>query len=125
MLYINNECIEAYNEKGDTPKFLHDHTGSKAFHLRWHNTDGWRGFYETTPLKDSGWNKIDYEGWITGNWEDAPEDAREDNVNDKLEKLAKEYEEKGFDVEAVFVLTSNVFSTAFDVFVKRQSVFNN
>jgi hypothetical protein len=118
-LYINNECIEAYNETAETPKFLHDHNGNKAFHLQWHDTDGWRGYYEVKALKNSGWSKIDYDGWITGNWDDAPEEAKESTVDAKLRKLAKEYELKGYEVEAVFALTSNVFSTVFDVFVRK------
>ena len=120
MLYINNDCINQYNETATTPSFLNDHKGEKAFHIKWHATDGWRGHYEAKAIKKSGWEKIDYEGWITGNWGDAPEEAREDTVNAKLKKLAKEYAHKGYDVEAVFVLTSNVFSTAFNVFIKKK-----
>jgi len=119
MLHINNECVEAYNQTGETPTWLHDHNGERAFRLKWHDTDGWRGYYEAHPLKKSGWQKIDYEGWTTGNWSDAPENARADTVDRKLRKLAREYAHKGFDIEAVFVLTSNVFSTAFDVFIKK------
>lgn len=119
MLYINSKCVEAYNETGETPSYITDHEGNRAFHLVWHDTDGWRGYYEAKPVKKYGWEKIDYEGWCGGHWEDTPEDARDDVIDSKLKKLAKEYAHKGYDVEAVFVLTSNVFSTAFDVFVKK------
>jgi hypothetical protein len=119
MLFINTECIQQYNETGDTPNYLHDHNGDRAFRLKWNRTDAWRGYYEAVPVKKYGWKKIDYDGWVTGNYSDAPEEARQENVNAKLKKLARDYSKKGFDVEAVFVLTSNVFSTAFDVFVKK------
>lgn len=119
MLIINNNCVEAYNEGQDIPKFLYDQDGVKAFHIRWHSSDAWRGYYEAKAVHGSGYKKIDYEGWVTGNWSDAPEEAQSDNVEAKLNELAREYAAKGYNVTAVFLFTSNVFSTAFDVFVKK------
>jgi hypothetical protein len=118
VLKINNEAIEAVNNGTDIPNFLFDDDGKKAFHLRYKHTDGWRGYHYVTATKQGGWKKIDYDGWVTGNWNDAPEEARQDNVDTKLKALAKEYAKQGKDVIAIFAPTSNVFSTAFDVFVK-------
>ena len=118
-LHINNEAIEAVNEGRDVPAYVQDFENVRAFHIKYHSTDGWRGYYESTATKKSGWKKIDYEGWVTGEWDDAPENARCSTVDAKLNELAREYERKGYHVTAVFSPTSNVFSTAFDVFVKR------
>lgn len=115
----NTEAINAVNEGNDIPAFLYDKNGIKAWHLKYVSTDGWRGYHEARATKAGGWVKIDYDGWVTGNWDDAPDDARAENVEDKLEKLASEYKEKGYNLAVVFAPTSNVFSTAFDVFVKK------
>lgn len=118
MLHINTKVIDAYNNGHTIPSIITDHTGETAFRLKWVNSDGWRGYYEATPLKKSGWRKYDYDGWVTGNWDDAPIEAREDTVQENLERIAKE--NPNAEIEAVFVLTSNVFSTAFDVFIKEK-----
>ena len=119
MLNINTEAIDAINEGRDTPSFLYDNHGQKAFHLRYKSTDGWRGYYYTTALKKAGWKKIDYEGWVTGNWSDAPTGHSSNEVEDKLNAIAEDYKQRGYEVTAVFAPTSNVFSTAFDVFIKK------
>lgn len=119
MLYIHNEAIQAVNEGEDIPTWIYDYAGDKAFHLRYKSTDGWRGYHYATATKQGGWKKIDYEGWVTGDWDDAPEEARSSTVEDKLHKLAKQYVRQGYHVAAVFCPTSNVFSTAFDVFIKK------
>ena len=115
MLHINTKCIEAYNDTGEVPTFIPDYTGTKAFRLKWEG-EGWRGSYVTKPLVKSGWKKLNYDGWVTGDWDDAPEEARQDTVQKNLERIARENPQS--EVEVVFVLTSNVFSTAFDVFIK-------
>jgi hypothetical protein len=121
MLHINTDCIEAYNSTSEIPYYIFDHNGDRGWRLKWHSSDAWRGYYEALPVKKTGWHKIDYDGWVTGNWDDAPEEAREETVDAKLKVLADDYQAKGYDVTAVFVLTSNVFSTAFDVFIKKNN----
>ena len=118
-LYIQNEAIEAVNNGTDTPAFLRDFEGNRAWKLVYHKIDGWRGYQEAEAVKKWGWSKIDYDGWVTGNWSDAPEESQSDNVEAKLNRLAKEYGKKGYKLTAVFSPTSNVFSTSFDVFVKK------
>lgn len=118
MLYQNTDCINQYNDKGTTPSYIYDHLGNKAWRLKWVNTDGWRGYYEAVPVKKYGWIKID-DGWTTGEWDDAGDNAYS-KTETRLKKLAKEYASKGYDVTAVYVLTSNVFSTAFDLFIKQK-----
>lgn len=118
MLYQNTDCIRAYNNTGETPTYIHDHLGNKAWKLKWVNTDGWRGYYEVVPVKKYGWRKID-DGWVTGEYSDAGDNAYS-KTEAHLKNLAKEYAHKGYDVTAVYVLTSNVFSTAFDLFIKAR-----
>jgi len=118
MLILNSDAIDCVNDGRDIPAFLKDEDGVRIIHIKWHSSDAWRGYYEAKATKAGGWSKIDYDGWVTGDWDDAPEEAKGSTVESKLEELADEYQGKGQDVMAVFMPTSNVFSTAFDVFVK-------
>lgn len=117
--FINNEAIESINNGTELPTFLLDQDGNRAWRLKYHSTDGWRGYYDVKPTIKGGWTKIDYDGWVTGNWSDAPIDAQESNVEAKLKRLANEYIRKGYKLAVVFAPTSNVFSTTFDVFTKK------
>ena len=112
LYYINNQA------KGeDVPTYLTDGENPRAFKLKYVQTDGWRGFYEVVTVKKYGWQKTDNSDWVTGNWSDAGENSS-DNVEAKLDKLAKELDKQGYDMAVIFTPTSNVFSTKFDVFRK-------
>lgn len=113
MLYTLTDAIEAVNQGEDIPDVLADPTnGDEAFRLNYISTDAWRGYYAAEALEGSGWVKQD-DGWMTGEWDDAPEEARGSNVEAKLNALAEDQ-----DVVVVFAPTSNVFSTSYDVFVR-------
>lgn len=116
--YVNTQAIEAVNEGLDTPTYLTDDAGERAFKLKYVSTDGWRGYYDVVPTKKHGWEKLDSD-WVTGNWDDAPEDNREDSVEDKLDKLSEELGADGYKLAVVFAPTSNVFSTSYDIFKKK------
>lgn len=122
MLILNTDCIQAVNTGEDIPRVLVVN-GQRAIKVKWHSSSAWRGYYEATAVKKYGWEHLD-DGWLTGDYPDAPEEARSSNVQDKIEKLAKELDNEGFDVLAVFVPTSNVFSTAYDVFKRKRLVLD-
>lgn len=83
-------------------------------------TDGWRGYYEAIATKVSGWVKIDSD-WATGEWEDAPEDNKGSGVEQKLNRLYDKIKALGGELQVIFLPTSNVFSTAYDVFIRGVS----
>ncbi len=105
----NTQCIDAINNGGNVPSKIID------FKISYKSTDGWRGYYIATPTKKSGWIKENEDGWVTGNWDDAGENAS-DNVETKLEKMEKMLIDKKREMIVVFLPTSNVFSTAYEVF---------
>lgn len=109
--YINTEAIQAVNEGKSVPKRLGE------FRIEYVATDGWRGYYEATASKKSGWIKLK-DGWVTGDWDDAPEDSKGSNVEATLKALNNKVVKLGGELRVIFVPTSNVFSTAYDVFVR-------
>lgn len=124
MLYIDTSAIDAVNEGRDTPAWIF--IGSnKVAKLGYKHTDGWRGYYTCTATKKHGWQEVDPDqiniaGWVTGDWDDAPEGAQSSNVENRLQEYAKHNDARGFDTLAVFAPTSNVFSTAIYVFEKKR-----
>lgn len=115
-LHVNGELVAASTGEEEFPPVLVDPlTGDAAFAVVYHRTDGWRGYYETVPMAGCGWKKVD-EGWMTGEWDDAPIENRESTVKAKLDKLAEDQE-----VLVIFAPSSNVFATMFDVYVREET----
>ena len=56
-MYVNAEAIEAVNAGKEIPSKIGD------FRVKWKATDGWRGYYDATPVKGSGWEKFDSD-WV-------------------------------------------------------------
>lgn len=111
-LIVNTEAIDAMNEGEEIPDEIE--VGGEIIRIEW-KAEGYRGFYDSIPSVTSAWEQID-EGWVTGDYDDAPEDARSSNVEAKLNKLAADLDAEGYDCAAVFMPTSNVFSTGYDVY---------
>ena len=108
---IINDCINAINEGREIPARIKD------FKIKYISTDGWRGYYKAEPTKKSGWVELDSD-WVTGNWEDAPSGHGGSEVENKLTRVVKEIKKLGGEIRIVFLPTSNVFSTAYDVFIR-------
>lgn len=106
------EAIEAVNEGREIPKKVGD------FRIKWHATDGWRGYYESEPTKKSRWAREDSD-WITGNWPDAGDNASS-SQEEKLDQLAEKLAGENKDMAVIFMPTSNVFSTVFDVYSRTK-----
>lgn len=109
--YINTEACSGDN----VPKRVGD------FNIKYVATDGWRGYYTASPRRGTGWVKL-RDGWVTGDWDDAPEDSQGSNVERALEQLNTDVTGLGGELMVVFLPTSNVFSTAYDVFVRGVGV---
>lgn len=107
---IINDAIDAINEGNEVPSKIGD------FKIKYISTDGWRGYYQAIPTKKSKWIAVD-SSWITGNWDDAGENAS-DNKQTELELMDAQAKKDGKEMVVVFLPTSNVFSTAYDVFIR-------
>ena len=116
MKHIDGTVLEAvYNGDGDAPEHIFDPEDESTPIARvfW-NGNGWRGHYDTELLDGvTGWKHVD-EGANTGAWEDAPAGTSNAEVEDQIEKLEAEHGT----ILVVGLPTSNVFSTAFDVYAK-------
>ena len=109
----NTEAIDAIIDGRDIPSRIKDFT------LKYTSTDGWRGYYTAKATKKSGWEVYNGKtaGWVTGNWDDAGSNAS-DAVEDELDVIAKQAQEAGREMIVVFLPSSNVFSTVYDVFTR-------
>jgi hypothetical protein len=111
MNYLKTEAINAINKGEEIPKKIDD------FRIKYVSTDAWRGYYEATPIKGTEWKEVK-SSWVTGEWEDAPKECRGSDVQSTLEKTREKVEKLGGQIRVIFLPTSNVFSTAYQVFVR-------
>ena len=105
------------NDQEDQEDVLVDQNGdtNDDFTIKYIATDGWRGYYTAKP-NSKDWQEVDSD-WITSNWSDAGDNAS-DTVEEKLDQMAHKYESKGKQMAVIFLQTSNVFSTNYQVFIK-------
>ena len=101
----------------EAPEFIFDPEDSdkKVARVFWHSTDAWRGFYDTEALPDSGWKHVG-DGANCGDWADTPPGTSNAEVLEYLGKLEAEHGT----ILVIGLPTSNVFSTAFDVYAKEE-----
>jgi len=86
------------------------------FQRKWVSTDAWRGYEEVTPKKGTEWFEV-HSNWVTGEWEDAGE-HKGSEVKSKIDQFKSQIKSKGGEVKIMTGRTSNVFSTAYQVFVR-------
>jgi hypothetical protein len=100
---------------------IHDEYGDSISGLKikreYVSTDAWRGYYNTTI---EGWVNV-LDGWTTGSWGDPIAD-RKANFNEWAEALLTQEIYAPCSVAIVTDPTSNVFSTAITVLVKKDDV---
>ena len=85
------------------------------FTIKWISY-GYRGHYEVRASKKSGWKKI-AEDWVTGNWEDAGDNAS-DKQEARVAKIEEEQLKAGNEIALIFTPTSNIFSVGMDIFAR-------
>lgn len=110
MKYINTTAIEAVNNGTDAPDGYFHGSNLIAKH-KYVSTDGWRGY--STVVAEPGY-KIILDGWVTGDYDDAPAGHSESEVDAMIDTLALTNE----DIWVIFTPTSNVFSTAYAVLAR-------
>lgn len=105
---IVDEVMKAVNAGENTPKKVED------FKISYVKTDGWGGYYEAKPTKKSKWVEIEND-WMTGGYDDAGEHA-DYKVKEKLDRMEMELKKENKELAVIFLPTSNVFSTSYQVF---------
>ncbi len=115
---VLDDCIAAINNGGSVPYRI---GLNKEFRIKYKHTDGWRGYYYSELVKTVNdslhgphWEHLkDAEGWMTGDWDDAS------RVERSFEDLAAFLATEGKEMLVIFLPTSNVFSTAYDVYARK------
>lgn len=115
--FVNSYPIYVTNNGGSMPTYLYDDEDNRAFKLKYVRSDGWRGYWETEPVKKWGWEKIDY-GWVTDDYDDAYGHGYTD-VTNGFKQLARQQCKVGKKLLVVLAPTSNVFSTGYNVYTKK------
>lgn len=107
-IHVGN--LDIFNEYGDPVENL-------TIKREWFTANAWRGYYSTTI---EGWQDV-LDGWTTGAYGDAIAD-RKQNFNEWAEALLTNEIYPPCSVAIVTDPTSNVFSTAVTVLVKKDDV---
>ena len=115
MIKQSTTWFDTYSETGDSEAAWGTLEASEpGFIFEWVSHNAWRGHAEVKAREGSEWREYTGElpGWVTGEWDDAPEGTRGSELQKMLEAIdARE-------VKIIFLPTSNVFSTAYSVFIK-------
>ena len=86
------------------------------FKRQWVSTDPWRGYQESQPKPNTNWFEV-HSSWVTGDWPDSGENASS-VVKGKISQFKSKIRAAGGETNIQFNRTSNVFSTAYQVFVR-------
>lgn len=114
MIYTDTTAIDAVNENSDMPDAFY-HKSTMIGVRKYVSTDGWRGYSKVIP--EPGFTKVDND-WTTGDWGDAiSEEQGPDATDRKLQALEAKYG----DIWVIFMPTSNVFSTGYNVLVRDKT----
>lgn len=117
MRHMDETVLEAEFGESDTPMpehILDPENGKPIARVFYRRTDALRGHYDTDPLPDTGWKHVG-DGANCGDWADTPPGTSNAEVLEYLEKLEAEHGT----ILVIGLPTSNVFSTAFDVYAKE------
>ena len=87
----------------------HPETGEVIGRTRYHQTDGWRGYWVVDAA--DGWKKVG-EGCNCGDWDDTPPGTSNAECEAQVRALADEHGE----VVVVTCGGSNLFAMQYDVF---------
>lgn len=106
------EATVFYNGDKEEPRVItstRDETEGD-FRTSWHSTDGWRGYYE---VHSDGWVQVVNDCALA-----YSEDCNELGEFDK--NMQQIFKEKGIEFAVVSTRSSNVFSSGYDVFVRKK-----
>jgi hypothetical protein len=111
--YAEPEATVFYDDS-DEPHVIGEFTDDTEgdFDAKWHDSGGWRGYYEVSSKK---WKNVHTDTALSYS-------ADESELKTFDDKLQAELKNKSIPFARVFSRTSNVFSTSYDFFVKRDDV---
>lgn len=115
-VYFGN--LLAQGEHGEVPTWFADLLPTGWSGRLWHNTDGWRGHFESVKTF-IGVTELE-NGWASA-WLDAERHYKE-AFNEWIERLVAGMESSPVTMYVLFEPTSNVFSTGVDVFCLNKDV---
>ena len=119
MRHLDVTVLEAQAwDEALKPEFIYDpeDESKEIARVFWRSTDGWRGHYDTEPLDGAGWRHVG-DGANCGDWGDTPPGTSNAEVEEYVAKLEAEHGT----ILVIGLPTSNVFSTAFDVYAKERA----
>ena len=111
--YESEPCATVYYSRNDDePHYITDYRDDTEgdFTVKYHRTDGWRGYYE---VESENWVNV-HEDCILAYSTDAAE------LQTFQDALMEQMDGVGIEYARVFSRTSNVFSSGFDFFVRKQ-----
>lgn len=109
--YEDEPCATVFYSKEDTP-YIVSHTRDETegdFKVKWHSTDLWRGYYETSSEKYSLVNTAELLAYHES----------ERMLKDFDQRIRELLEENGIDYARVFARSSNIFFQNYDLYVKK------
>lgn len=100
-----------YFNDDEEPQFIRKYSDDTegAFKAIWHRTDAWRGYYDVTS---ENWTHIHSDCILSGSYDSEQLKKFDDEFQAALRNMGIEY-------ARVFSITSNVFSSGYDFFVKK------
>jgi len=113
--YEDEPCATVIYSKDDTPYIISGTRNETEgdFRVKWHSTDPWRGYYETSSEKYSLVNTAELLAWHES----------EEMLKNFDEKIRELFDEHGIDYARVFARSSNVFYQNYDLYTKREQAF--
>jgi len=112
--YEDEPCATVLYSKDDTPYIISGTRNETEgnFRVKWHSTDPWRGYYETSSEKYSLVNTAELLAWHES----------EKMLKDFDERIRGLFEEHGIDYARIFARSSNVFYQNYDLYVKKGQI---
>ena len=114
-VYYNDDSgeLDDSNNKKGSMDIITPYRNETPFELKWKKTDDWRGHYIVE--KSDGWVNVHSDCILSGSVDSAELKEFDKKFGDFCEK-------KGIRIAKVFAITSNLFSSGYDLFVPEINV---
>ena len=109
--YEDEPCATVIYVREDTPYIISDTRNETEgdFKVRWHSTDPWRGYYETSSEKYALVNTAELLAWHES----------EEMLKEFDGRIRELFDEQGVDYARAFARSSNLFYQNYDLYVKK------
>lgn len=113
--YYENEPAATVFYRGDDQPYVISDTRNETdggFRVKWHSTNPWRGYYETSSEKYGMVNTAELLAWHES----------EEMLKEFDERIRELFDDGGVHYARVFARSSNVFYQNYDLYVKRDQI---